>query len=190
VVRIKGILLVLVAKGAKAQLDPAELDRLSEPAREILGSRILPASWYPLAVYEELLHAVWMKISGGRPSAALEMGRRSGLEVLKGASSPYVKRDDAAATALAMGRVWKQYFDAGAVEVTIDGSTARLTLRRQGPLSKCASFAIVGFAMAGVELSGAANVIGRLESRPWEDAGDLVYTLSWTSDGHPHALTR
>ncbi len=81
--KVKGTLLLEIARLIRANKDRNWDRYLTEEDKEIIFSRILPSNWYPMETYERAGYAIFQEIGGGKLENARAWGRFVGEDIVK-----------------------------------------------------------------------------------------------------------
>ena len=81
--KVKGSLLLEIARLIRANKDRNWDKYLTEQDKEIIFSKVLASSWYPLETYERAGYAIFMEIGQGKLENAYLWGRFVGEDIIK-----------------------------------------------------------------------------------------------------------
>ena len=163
--KAKGVLLVDHVRMIRGAKNPRLLETLPPEDLEIVASRVMSSSWYPYDTYVRTLDVIFREISGSDPEVARDMGRFMASHLLAGPYMMYVKAGDPESTLRGFQVIWKNFFNFGAVRLSLDDSTAPASGRRgffgvveEFPdLPKALCYIVQGFLDKTLEMCGASE---------------------------------
>jgi len=170
--KIKGSRLLEVARLIRASKDKDWKKYLTDKDLEIIHSRVMASSWYPLDTYERASIAVFHEIAGGSNEAAKGWGRFVMEDVVKKFYSTLVQEKDmmVALERFKIARLqWFQFDDPQfkAMEIEALGTNqAKIIIRSDHPVPfEPFTYQLMGSYERLIELCGRTNSVLALS---WE----------------------
>jgi len=186
--QVKGALILEIARLIRANKDKNWDKYLTKEDKEILFSRVLPTSWYPMSAYERAGYAILMEIGQGKFENAKLWGRFVIDDTIK---RYYHNLSDAQDPMVGIERFrlfrkqWFKFDDPNfeAIEITkITPDQAKVTLRSDYPTPYFEAYThqSIGSLERLVELNGGKEIKIIIEEHDWK--GERPYTVflvSW-----------
>ena len=185
--KVKGSLLLDVARMIRASKDKDWKKYLNDKDLEIINSRVLASSWYPSETYERASYAIFQEIAGGNLNTAKAWGRFVMEDIVKRFYSSLVQEKDMviALERFKVARLqWFQFDDPQfkAMEIEALGTNqAKIIIRSDHPVPfEAYSYQSMGSFERLIELCGRKNVKAEIKEHDWKaDQPYSVLVLSW-----------
>jgi len=185
--RIKGSLLMEVARLIRASKDKDWKKYLTDKDLEIIHSRVLASSWYTLDTYERASIAVFHEIAGGSNEAAKGWGRFVMEDVIKKFYPNMVRENDMmiALEKFKIARLqWFQFDDPQfkAMEIEpLGNNQAKIIIRSDHPVPfEAFTYQLMGSYERLIELCGRTKVKSEIKERDWKATQPYsVLVFSW-----------
>lgn len=165
--RVKGTDVAGPVRLLRKMRQRGEHPALSADAAALVAQRILPASWYPMETFRELLGVVHRQWFDGNDRGALEIGRIGAKETLAGLQAPYVADGDPVRTLAALERIWRAHYDFGRVWTEIEPTAAMFRLAGYPDMPRWHGLIIAGWVVGAIEMAGGRDVRIELRGGPW-----------------------
>ncbi len=150
----------------------------------IVGSRIDPEGWYPMATFERLGLGILHEVARGSLDGVRMWGRFQ-VESVKKVFPMLVAEGDPRDTMMRFKVLASSFFDEGTLEVlTIDDDHAVVSIDygMSPKAEETASTQALGFFERLIELAGGKNVAARFTKKAWEGQDASVLDLYWDRD--------
>jgi hypothetical protein len=147
-------------------------------------TKIDPAGWYPMPVFEQLGNAILATVAGGSLDAVRMWGRFS-VDQLSAAQPQLVSAGDPIETMRRFQVLRSTYFDFEALTVLSAASgEAQVEIRyHMGPVAEeAASFQTLGFFERLLEVAGATDVFAHFVERSWAGQPRTLLDLRWRDE--------
>lgn len=178
--QVKGSMVKLPVKSARANKTGIYQEKLSEKALELLDQRILDAAWYPFELYKELLNAVADIDGKNSPKALFKWGQRYGEVLMTSIYRRTVSVDDIHEAIAKYQSFHKQVYNFGSIkeEFLSDNEliASYVDFERDW---ECFYHIAFGWLQKFLELCLSKEVAYAFVSKSWESEKDTSFRFQW-----------
>jgi len=180
--RVRGVLFVDYVRMLRSQKSIDWQNQLAPEDLPYLQTHIDPVAWYPMESFERMGNAILTTVTRGELFPVQLWGRYSAAQLR--AANPLLLDPDNPPETLSRFRVLRQtFFDFDALEVPMlhDDEVHIVVRYFMGmPAEEAAAYQTLGFFEGLLELAGARDVRGAIQSKSWDGDARTLLVVRWT----------
>jgi len=186
--QVKGSLLLEIARLIRANPDRNWDKYLTEQDKEIIFSKVLPSSWYPLETYERANYAIFIEIGQGKLENAFTWGRFVGEDIIKKFYSRLAEEQDpfsALKRFAVFHTLWFKFDEQDFKLIDLRQTApkeveAKIATPAYTPYFEAYTYQLMGTFERLLELNGAQNIKIEITDHNWEGENPFsVIRVRW-----------
>jgi hypothetical protein len=178
---VKGILFADYVRMLRSRKGADWSAHLAPEDVALLGTRIEPERWYPMATFERMGNAILRIIAQSNLEAVRVWGRFS-VDQLRALQPDLVAEGDPVETMTRFRVLRATYFDFEALEIPMlveDQAHVVIRYHMGHPAEEAASFQTMGFFERLLQLAGATGISSMFLERSWAGDPRTLLELNW-----------